>query len=670
MICLRDTVVVTGREANPPEIKAAMVLIEEVRRRTGLEWELRVGETTVARAAVARGRALILLGTRHSLAELLDLFAEDMRSNPVPGPEGFEVVVTGHVSPVVIVLGADARGVLYGVGTLLRRLWMEEGVTRLDASLKISTFPRFSVRGHQLGYRPLNNTYDAWTPGQFDQYIRELALFGANTIELVPPGADDASATAPHMKLDPIDMMVRCCRICEDYGLNVSLWYPNEGRDYESPRGIRYELDKREEIFRALPRLDALFIPAGDPGKLEVNTFFVWAERVAGVLRKYHPKAQVGISSQGFRVTTEWLRGFYLRLSEEPEWLDFVVFAPWERDPLPVLRERVPSRYPIRHYPDITHTFLCQYPVPLWDPAFARTEGRECINPRPRAMKHIHNFTCLYTAGSITYSEGVNDDVNKFVWAGQDWDPSMPVETILGEYARFFIDPGWTDDFVRGVLALEENWNGPLAANAGVEQTLTQWLDLEARVPERVKNNWRFQQAVLRACFDAYVRRRLLKEQEAEQKMWKVLREAVSPEAIEEAKAILNEARPGKCVAPGAYGIAPDVREGTGPAVNELRRRCFELADALWENIGEQLSVERHHASRTYRGAFLDTIDAPLNDVEWLSTEFDRIRSLRGREDQLGAIRKLVARSAHSAGEYHDTFLSSEALTRVRPRSD
>jgi hypothetical protein len=39
----------------------------------------------------------------------------------------------------------------------------------------------------------LNNTYEACTAAQFEQYIRELAIFGANTIEFVPPGADDVS---------------------------------------------------------------------------------------------------------------------------------------------------------------------------------------------------------------------------------------------------------------------------------------------------------------------------------------------------------------------------------------------------------------------------------------------------------------------------------------------
>ena len=47
------------------------------------------------------------------------------------------------------------------------------------------------------------------------------------------------------------------------------------------------------------------------------------------------------------------------------------------------IARQVPPKYPIRSYPDITHSRHSQYPVPDWDLAFASTEGREVINPRP-----------------------------------------------------------------------------------------------------------------------------------------------------------------------------------------------------------------------------------------------------------------------------------------------
>ena len=60
---------------------------------------------------------------------------------------------------------------------------------------------------------------------------------------------------------------------------------------------------------------------------------------------------------------------------EQPDWLCGIVFGPQVWMPLPTLRERVPSKYPIRDYPDITHSRHCKYPVPDWDVSFALTIG-------------------------------------------------------------------------------------------------------------------------------------------------------------------------------------------------------------------------------------------------------------------------------------------------------
>src|SRR5580700_9836686 len=70
-------------------------------------------------------------------------------------------------------------------------------------------------------------------------------------------------------------------------------------------------------------------------------------------------------------------------MKTEPAWLTGIVYGPQMRLTLGQLRAAIPRKYPIRHYPDITHSRQCQYPVPDWDMAFALTEARECINPRP-----------------------------------------------------------------------------------------------------------------------------------------------------------------------------------------------------------------------------------------------------------------------------------------------
>src|SRR5208282_1878927 len=111
---------------------------------------------------------------------------------------------------------------------------------------------------------------------------------------------------------------------------------------------------------------------------------------------------------------------------------------------------KVPSRYPIRYYPDITHSVHCEYVVPGWDVAFAVTEARETINPRPLDQARIFHHMMPSSIGFVTYSEGVNDDVNKFVWSGLGWDPDANVADIVRDYSRFFIGD---EAFADGLMA-------------------------------------------------------------------------------------------------------------------------------------------------------------------------------------------------------------------------
>ena len=301
--------------------------------------------------------------------------------------------------------------------------------------------------------------------------------------------------------------------------------------------------------------------------------------------------------------------------NQQPEWLSGVVFGPQVRLSLPKLREAVPKKYPIRHYPDITHSRQCQYPVPDWDVAYAVTEGREVINPRPEDEANIFRLLEPYTIGFITYSEGCNDDVNKIVWSALGWDPDAAVTGILREYARYFIGNAYSDEFANGLLALERDWRGPLATNEGVYNTLVQFQKMEHAATPQMLANWRFQQALYRAYYDAYTRKRLLYETGAEQSAMDRLRSG----NVDEAESILDRPMP----------------------ADPWRARCFELAEALFQSIRMQLSVERYKAISMDRGATLDTIDYPLNNRAWLKERFTELRALAsdaGRREKINEI--------------------------------
>lgn len=620
-------------------LRSIEVLQNEVEKRTGIK-------LPVAKKLPKSGN-VILIVSESELGKLPEPYRNAVSALPELKSEGFKLVA--GPSNTLIIAGKDARGILYGVGRFLRKAEMTRGKLQVDGRLAISTSPRYPMRGHQLGYRPKTNAYDAFTVAGFDQYIRELALFGANTIEILPPRTDD-DATSPHMKIPAAQMIVEQSRICKSYGLDVSIWYPNMGKNYVHPDSIAKELAERDQVFASLPKLDGVFVPAGDPGELEPDVLFAWLEKEATLLQKYHPKAKIWVSPQVFRPTQKWFDAFFSHANKEYPWFGGVVFGPWVKIPVQKIREMLKPSIPIRHYPDITHNYSAQYPVPHWDLAWAMTLGRESINPRPFDEKMIHNALDQYGIGSVSYSEGTNDDVNKFVWSDQDWDPEMPVIETLRDYSRLFFGPEYKEAGAQAIVDLEKNWRGEVVDNDGIGITLRQWQSMEKSAPLKLLQNPRFQMGLIRAYFDDYTRQRLIYELELEQQARRALASAGKSgamKAIRDAESLLEKAWKER--------ILPDHQQ-----------KCYDLADSLFKSIGAQLTMKKHGAM-SGRGNFVDLIHMPLNDAPYLLDQFKRIEKLTSEAEMLREIDQLLHRTDPGPGGFYDHFGDPESWYRVVP---
>jgi hypothetical protein len=612
----------------------ADMLRDEIEKRTRIKLD-------VVTKMPAKNQAVIVIGVGKKVTKKYPLPAGMTMPSKA---DGYAVWIDTkkRAVPTICLAGVDERGALYAAGRLLRLLDMDRDILSLDSEIKIATAPKIGLRGHQLGYRPKTNSYDAWTIEMWEQYYRDMVVFGMNAVELLPPRTDD-DAESPHYPRPPMEMMVLMSQLADDYGLDVWIWFPAIGTPGTNWRAINKEYTYKEsvdaslkewgEVFSKLPRLDTVFVPGGDPGRTHPSTLLSLIEKQKKNLNKYHPKAQIWVSPQGFDRTEDregWLKTFIdILQNDKPAWLDGVVFGPQVMIPLPELREKVPAQYPIRRYPDITHCDGgCQYEVPDWDKAYHRTLDREPINPRPLGYAKIFRDIYPYSIGFITYSEGCNDDFNKILWSCLGWDPDMDVKDITKEYSRYFISRRYEESFSQGILGLEQNWVGPVKDNDGIYETLKLFQEMEKNATPQDKLNWRFQQGLYRAYYDGYVKARLHYETELERQAFEVLKKAKeigAIKAIDQAESILNKA----------------VTERTRP---EWRTRTFELAEALYQSIRMQLSVEKYQAIRVVRGANLDNIDVPLNNRSNLKKRFERIRKISSEEQRLQAIQKTVDR--------------------------
>lgn len=652
-IDLRNCIIIAAENATPREKKALNALVEEVEKRSEFRWRIETASSHEPATA-------IYAGTRASLKSSGTRFTQAASAAAHLPTEGFVLRTgtdgSGHW---IAIIGADERGLLFGIGKFLRLAVFDRQIATVEAGLlNISTSPKYPLRGHQLGYRPKTNAYDAWNVATWDQYIRDLAMFGTNAVELMPPRSDDLP-DSPHFPLPPEQMMIEMSRILDNYGMDVWIWYPAMDPDYADPATVESALKEWAHIYQILPRIDAIFVPGGDPGHTAPKPMLAFLEKQKASLRRYHPKAQMWMSPQSFR--EEWMQEFF-SIVDQPQtqsWLDGIVYGPQNRYNLPDLRARLPKKYPIRLYPDITHSVECQYPVPDWDIAYALTEGRECINPRPEGEANILRRTGSYSIGFLTYSEGCNDDVNKFVWSGLGWNPDLRVMDVLREFAHYFMGKRYTEGVAQGLMSLEQNWRGPIATNQSVAVTLARFQDLERSASPMLLENWRFQQALYRAYYDASVRGRWLEESGSLQRALDVLGQVhqigwtsvplgigspLSPKPpngldpvmlLDEAERILNEA-------------------GMDPGAEVLRSRVRELGETLLQSIQMQLAVDRYQGEAVNRAANLETLDYPVTDIPWVRAQIASIRKISSQQQQVNAIKQLLSRTDPGPGGFYD----------------
>ncbi len=576
---------------------AGKVLQEEVFRRTRLLWPL------VTQIPV-KGDAVVMEASAGA-------------------DEGYHLQLTTQEGRRVLhISGSPKRGLLYGAGRLLRMMDWAKGAVILPDAINERAVPEKAVRGHQIGYRNLANSYDGWTAAQYDQYIREQLIFGANSIEAIP-----FMPQSPHFTISSREMTRKMSESCQRYDADFWVWTP-ASFDLKDITKRNHFLLQFDTLFRESPRLDAVFFPGGDPGDNPPELVIPLLEELAAPLQKHHPKAGIWLSLQGYTPDECNYVYQYIR-SRSPKWLAGLVVGPGSPSPEDT-RAALPAQYKLRHYPDITHTVRCDFPVSWWDPAFAFTLGREPVNPQPYYYTAAYRAIAPYIDGFIGYSDGAHDDLNKMIWNLLGWNASADPREMVRQYTGFFFGAAVKDAAADGVLALEKNWEGSIVENGSITTTLSHWQKLEAAAPA-LKGNWRWQMLLLRAYYDAYTRLRQIRETELERAACEAL--LAGPQAIDAAERILRQAD--SCVQPA------------------WRSKIVALCDALFRSVSLQTSVAKYKASGNERGAVLDFLDRPLNNRWWIEDEFKRIRQLPAEAQRL-AIDTLAHWEQPGIGSFYD----------------
>ncbi len=534
--------------------------------------------------------------------------------------DGFDIAVDDCA---VTVYASGIRGFIYGFGMFLRKLVPVCGVPSLAEDITGKYRADKRIRGHQVGYRTTPNTYDAWTYDDYRRYYLDMMFFGTNTVEHIPY-EKGVSKRNRLMKYDEEEFLVKATEMADEFDLDVSLWHPNN--DGET---VAEAAERRGKLYETIPRLDVVFPPGGDPGEFYPDEFIERCREISKALKKSHPNAQMWPSAQQPHSIPTWGEEFIEEMEKLPEEIDGVIHGPNHAFDLETLRRRLPSKYPIRLYPDITHNVRCEYPVHFdrddWHFALTTGLSRECTNPRPREYRQIHRLTRRYVVGSVSYSEGITDDVNKAVWADMDYNPDCDLRTTLLDYGRLFFYGADAEKIADGILSLELNWQCDPAENPTIDRTLETFEELSSDYPF-LNENWRFLQLLMRAKCDWVIRRRRIFELE----LIKLAEKEIINGRLDTARKILE--------------TDFDVE------YKKQREDITILAKKLFELIGLQSDIENYCADNWERGAILETMDLPVTDRKWLLGRLDYASEKENSEEIMKAV---INRNKVRSDEYY-----------------
>jgi hypothetical protein len=180
----------------------------------------------------------------------------------------------------------------------------------------------------------------------------------------------------------------------------------------------------RDKVFRDLPQIDYMISPISDYGGCSCikcaplpKTYVEVMKAQSDLCRKYHPQARIVTAGHGINLKEEDL---LRQLLAKSDWVDFVAEIP--RGVKPILKYYM--------YPEITM-------VGGW--------GRLGPCPILGNIRKAYREEYPYISASVTYSEGVHDDVNQFAVLQFAQNPNRTVKEVAQQYAEEWLNLGSTD---------------------------------------------------------------------------------------------------------------------------------------------------------------------------------------------------------------------------------
>ena len=436
---------------------------------------------------------------------------------PAPAsPEGFTLACRpdSRFAALAMIDGADAHGVLYGLGRLLHLLRFEGDALALPALCEQSS-PAIHNRGIYFASH-YNNYYECAPLEAIDHYIEELALWGGNVLSFwfdtnwFPAGFWDDPDSAGMRMIARLRHIMATARAC---GMRVATGgVANEGfRDtpdalradkrarrggfYESqicpskPGGLAMILAVRRRVLELLGPIDIFTYWPYDQGGCGCeqcsdaehrwgHTFLAIGPQIAQVVKELNPGVQI--------IVATWLMDdleraqVYDLCRQGTDWFDGVITETQHAG-----EAELDPRYSRWVFPEIS----------MIDCYFT-SYGLNGANPAPVRFVEEARRMAQAGCGTTLYSEGIYEDINKIIWLNVLWDPAREAPEIVNDYCGYYFGERNRRAMADLVMELETTWGPWRLAKTPAETTerlLAQLNALEPRIPAPAwcRDRWR-----------------------------------------------------------------------------------------------------------------------------------------------------------------------------------
>lgn len=536
---VQSVAIVTGANASGPELKAAEILSKRLVKRSGAK-----ADVVVENAEIPAADITIAVGTganNNLVSKWAGEFGAELVKLPNSDqvhPEGF-AVKSGAVDgkPGVVVTGADGRGVIYGVGWLLRALTYKDGFVEVPESLDRAEKPAFWMRGgnpHGAGSRAREYGQLRDMTGEEHQEIMEdQMLLGTNVFGGNP---DNMRST--------YGMLTAFGRTANEMHQDFQMpdgWGADDGRSFKYvcpsvPEARKALLESFDEFFKTAPKYDFFTTNSGDEGGCRCDRCEPWGgtyikllREIADLLHKYQPDCKILATNQDLTPEgnlaifdflnsgdASWLYALrygpgademqtYIRGAVNPRWFEYEGFGALGNY-LKYIHHELPRTTHIALYSDITHWMQAQYAVEQPDIALAAVYDRRSWNMRPRNFHKVGREIFHYAIGDMHYSEGLHDDFNKWFWYQFMWNPELSAEEITRNYCRYWFGPEAEEEMVKAIFLMEETLEKPVLGNPGIAQAVELVRSAGNKIPANLlKTDWRWRVISEKALMDNYI---------------------------------------------------------------------------------------------------------------------------------------------------------------------